>query len=419
MPWVEVSTVSARCEFVKLAMTEGVSIRELCRRFSVSPKTAYKWMHRYRREGRDGLENRSRRPRGSPNRTQAEMERAVLRVRDRHPAWGGRKIHARLSAQGYTGVPSASTITAVLKRHGRIDPAESVKHSAFQRFEYPSPNALWQMDFKGHFALRRGRCHPLTILDDHSRFAVGLEACGDERTQTVQERLTRIFQRDGLPERILSDNGPPWGSCCMSQYTELSVWLIRLDICLIHGRPRHPETQGKDERFHRTLKAEVIGDRPWGHLMDCQREFDRWRDVYNLQRPHQALDMAVPASRYGCSPRPFPSSLPSIEYGPDDVVRQVKRCGEIKYRGRTFTVGHAFRGYPVALRPTSTDGLLDVFFCHQRVGRIDCRRCEDTRPDIRVASGRITPGSASHAFHTIHKKKKEAKKKKGYGYCCC
>ena len=377
MPWQEVSTVLLRQEFVMLATAEGANVRALCRRYTISPKTGYKWLGRYRRQGRTGVTDRSRRPHRSPTRTAPALERAVLAVRAAHPVWGGRKIRAVLLARGHPTLPSPSTMTAILQRHGQIAPEAAPKHTAWQRFEHDAPNRLWQMDFKGHFALLAGRCHPLTVLDDHSRFAVGLQACGDETGRTVQARLIACVRRYGLPEALLVDNGPPWGSDAAHPHTPLTAWLIRLGVRIRHGRPYHPQTQGKDERFHRTLKAEVLGTRVLRDLAHCQREFDRWREVYNLQRPHEALAMAVPASRYRVSPRAFPEVLPPIEYGPADLVRKVAEGGELSYRNRTFRVGKAFRGYPVALRPTLVDGVFDVFFCHQRVAQVNLRTQEE------------------------------------------
>jgi len=372
MPWREVSTMSERCEFVKLALAEGVSMTELCRRFHISPKTGYKWLQRFNADGVEGLVDRSRRPRRSPRRTGGRLERVVLAMRETHPAWGGRKIAALLRGRGHEDVPSPSTITAILRRRGCIDPAESPKHRAWHRFEHPVPNALWQMDFKGHFALSRtGRCHPLTVLDDHSRFSLGLQACSNETAVTVQQRLTCIFDRFGLPERMLMDNGSPWSGQEVTDNTQLGVWLMRLGIRVTHGRPYPPQTQGKDERFHRTLQAELLGRQTWPDLLSCQRAFDRWRDVYNLERPHEALSMAVPASRYRPSGRPFPAVLPPIDYGPDAIVRRVQGKGEIYFRGRVYRLGRAFIGHPVALRPTVRDGQWRVVFCQQALGAVN------------------------------------------------
>jgi transposase InsO family protein len=373
MPWKEVSLMSIRQEFVMLAQSTQANIQVLCRRFGISRKTAYKWLRRYQEQELVGLLDRSRRPHHSPKRSSISIEEDVLKIRDQHPAWGGRKIRARLQALGQRSVPSSSTVHAILQRHGRILKEESDKHRAFQRFEYDAPNALWQMDFKGHFAMKQGRCHPLTVLDDHSRFAVGLQACANEQRQTVQERLSNMFERYGLPDRILADNGAPWGSGVPSELTSLAIWLIRLGIRLIHGRPYHPQTQGKDERFHRTLKAELLSPGSWEDLDYCQRQFDRWRDVYNLERPHQALGMQTPAQRYQPSSRVFPKQLPLIEYGPGDDVRQVQDKGKVFYQGRVLRLSHALKGFPVALRPTAQDGVYEVFFCQQRVTQVDLK----------------------------------------------
>ncbi len=208
MPWKDASLMSLRLEFVTLAAAEGANVRELCRRYGISPETAYKWVGRYRAGGPDALADRSRRPASSPRRCPDALEAEVLRLRDQHPAWGGRKLRARLVALGHDA-PAASTITAILRRHGRLDPARAAAHTPFTRFEHDVPNRLWQIDFKGHFATAGGRCHPLTALDDHSRFALGLIACGDEQDATVRGHLTALFRRYGLPERVLCDNGPP------------------------------------------------------------------------------------------------------------------------------------------------------------------------------------------------------------------
>jgi len=273
--------------------------------------------------------------------------------------------------QGYHDLPSVSTMTAILHRHDCIDPLDTTKHQPCQRFEAAEPNLLWQMDFKGDFPLLHGRCYPLTILDDHSRFSLGLVACSNQRRETVQQHLINTFRRYGLPQRLLTDNGGPWGSCGYDAYTELGVWMIHLGIKLSHSRICHPQTLGKEERFHRTLKAEVIATRSFESTDHCQHSFDHWRTVYNFERPHEALAMAVPASRYHPSPREYPETLPPIVYGPDDIVRKVGDHGEISFRGKEFKIGKAFYRSHVALRPSTTDGLYNVFFCHEHIAQIN------------------------------------------------
>jgi transposase InsO family protein len=352
MGWQESSIVEQRLEFVVLAALEGANVAELCRRFGISRVTGHKWIARFKAGGRASLEDLPRRPLSSPARTSDELEAAVLALRDKHPAWGGRKLRVRLQALGAGAVPASSTITAILRRHGRLEAAQSEKHTAFQRFERERPNELWQMDFKGHVPMHvGGRCHPLTVLDDHSRFSIGLRACGDERRETVQAELVAMFRRYGLPERMLSDNGPPWGvPQGMGRHTKLTMWLMRLGVGISHGRPQHPQTQGKEERFHRTLKAELLSRQELRNMEHSQRAFDEWREVYNLDRPNEAIGLATPATRYRPSERAFPENLPEIEFSPGDIVRLVKRDGALSYANRFWYVGEAFAGERVGVR---------------------------------------------------------------------
>jgi transposase InsO family protein len=321
--------------------------------------------------GREGLTDRSRRPHSSPARTDAAVEARIVELRDRHPAWGARKLHRRLQDLGIEGLPAHSTVNTILARHGRLDAAESAKHKTFIRFEHAAPNDLWQMDFKGHFALAGQRCHPLTVIDDHSRFAVGLRACANEQWTTVRAELMTLFERYGLPRRILADNGSPWGDDADRPYARLTVWLLRLDIPLSHGRPYHPQTQGKAERFHRSLVEEVVERETFADLAHCQRRFDAWRQIYNTERPHQALKMEVPLRRYQASPRSLPTELPPVEYNSSDTVRLVDRAGKISFKGRSIRVGKAFQGYRVALRPTDQDGCFTICFRHYHVASLD------------------------------------------------
>jgi transposase InsO family protein len=375
MPWGERSTVSLRREFVMLALRDGVNFSELCRRQGIERRIGYKWLERYRSEGEAGLVDRSRRPLGSPHRTVGKIEAAVIELRSKHPCWGARKLARRLRDLGHEHIPSVSTITAILHRHGLIDPKASASHRAFTRFEHHRPNGLWQMDFKGHFPTSRGRCHPLTMLDDHSRFALKIAACADEQLETVIGAVKSVFRRYGLPDRMLTDNGAPWGSPWNSgetrSFTAFEAWLMRLGIGISHGRPHHPQTQGKDERFHRTLKAEVIGERVWRNLEECDRAFEAWRHVYNSERPHQALGLATPSTRYQLSQRPFPEQLPPIDYGAGAMVRKVQDHGRISLEGYNFDIGKAFIGQTVALWPATTDGRYDVFYCTTKVAEID------------------------------------------------
>jgi len=364
--------MSLKLEFVRLAILEMSNKRELCRRFGISPRTGYKWIKRYTKEGEAGLQEKSRRPHNNPNKSSLTLERQILEVREKHRAWGGRKIKAYMERSGNKGIPSPSTITMILKRNNMIKKEESIKHKAFQRFEMEAPNQLWQMDFKGYFTLHNGQnCHPLSIIDDYSRFLVGLKACPNQKRMTVQDHLTDIFQHYGLPERMLMDNGAPWGHDLDTPYTFFNVWLIRLGIKISHGRPYHPQTQGKDERLHRTLNTELLSYVSLADMNECQNEFDKWRDCYNYERPHEAIGLQTPSDRYLPSLRRFPESLPVIAYSFCDHIRKVDDRGIIFFKNRKFRVGKAFRFSEVGLKSTPMDGIFDVYFCCQKISQIN------------------------------------------------
>ncbi len=373
MPWKESSRMSSRVEFVMLADAPGSNMKTLCQSFGVSRKTGYKWLDLYRRHGEEGLKERSRRPLSSPKRCSDELEAAVLALHEKYPCWGARKLRALLPEA--TGKPHPNTIAAILKRHGRqLVPHVDRINPAKGRFEHEEPNSLWQMDFKGHFALTNSaaeRCHPLTVLDDHSRYSLCLAACSGEDRLQVKAALTQTFLKYGMPRRITCDNGAPWGTAGHGTISRLEVWLIRLGIRVSHSRPHHPQTQGKDERFHRTLKRELLARYGFGSIAECQDAFDAWRTQYNLIRPHEALGQLAPVTRYQPSGRSFPASLPPVEYDDGETVRKVQRHGQISFNGRYYFVGEGLYQEPVAIRPTEHDGIFNVIFCDREVAQIN------------------------------------------------
>lgn len=382
MPFETVTVMDQRHDFVALAQQPGSNISQLCLRFGITRRTGYKWLERYRSAGLEGLSDRSRKPYGSPGKTPPEVEAAVIELRKANPAWGAKKLGHVLLRDGQLGhfvVPSRPTITAILHRAGLIAREESERARPLQRFERESPNDLWQMDFKGPiYLVGKKACHPLTITDDHSRYNIGLFACRDQRHLTVKAHLEYVFGRYGIPWAILTDNGPPWGSAGQREdggpsYTELGKWLIRVGIRLCHGRPYHPQTQGKEERFHRTLKAELLSGAQFEGYEQCQRGFNKWRKKYNHYRPHEAIGMQVPSQRYKPSKRSFPSRLPEPEYSPWDEVRAADSSGQVSFRGRAFRIGKAFGGEYVALRQSMEDGTFDVYFYKQRIKTISLR----------------------------------------------
>jgi transposase InsO family protein len=331
---------------------------------------AYKWLERWDAGERD-LADHSRRPHASPQRTDAGMEEKVLSVRDAHPAWGARKIAGFLDRAG-TEPPAVSTVHAILRRHDRIVPPPRGE-KAHLRFEKEAPNHLWQMDFKGWVRLGNdARCHSLTVIDDHSRYVPCLKACGDQKTHTVQAHLQTTFQHYGLPDAMFVDNGTPWGNASGRHWTRLRVWLLKLGIETIYSRPYHPQGRGKNERFHRSLREEVFALKHFHGFSQVQHAFDIWREIYNFQRPHEALGLKVPADRYRPSLRPMPRRLPVIEYDAGEIVRTVPRSKDyISFKGRLWKVPEAFRGERLAIRHGQKDGLYAVCFAAHRIATID------------------------------------------------
>jgi transposase InsO family protein len=391
MPWSEVSVMDQRREFVQLAMQEGANRRELCRRFGISPDVGYKWLRRWEAGDRE-LADQSRRPKRMPKRSAVVVEAQVVAVRDKHPAWGARKI-AHCLKRGGQAVPAPSTVHRILCRNDRIKPSENAPPNPGHRFEKEAPNQLWQMDFKGHIPLTNGmRCHPLTVVDDHSRYVPCLKACGNEQRHTVQEHLTATFRRYGLPEAFYIDNGSPWGDTSGVRWTGLKVWLLKLGIRVVHARPRHPQGRGKNERFHRTLNAEVFAMHLFRTLPEVQRAFDAWRMVYNLERPHQGLGMDVPASRFKPSSRPMPPRLPEVQYESGEIVRTVSSTRHyISFKGQMWKVPQAFAGERLAVRPLDCDGHYGIFFASWQVASIDLTTGQ-TVSDVSEQMSAMSPG---------------------------
>ena len=376
MSWREMSVADQRQEFVLLASLAGANVSALCERFGISRQTGHLWLRRFA-AGEQSFADRSRRPLHSPCRLSDELEAKILAVRDAHPAWGARKIAAVLRRDGIAS-PADSTVHAVLRRHSRIAPESAGR--AFGAFERSEPNALWQMDFKGRVRLGHSAwLHPLTVIDDNSRFAVGLAACANQQTQTVQARLETTFRHHGLPEAIYVDNGSPWGGGQPRQWTPLRVWLLKLGIETIHSKPYHPQGRGKNERFHRSLKAEVLSLALFSGFEDAQAAFDRWRHVYNRERPHQALDFATPAERYRPSKRAYPETLPAPAYAPGEIVRRVGTTkAYVSFHNRLWRVPEAFAGEVLALRPRQPDGRFAICFGAIEIASLDLNSPESS-----------------------------------------
>ncbi|MDP3792565.1 MAG: IS481 family transposase [bacterium] len=359
--------MSQKKAFIESVLSGEETFRQVCNVFQISRQAGYKLLKRFKQEGYSGLQTRARKPHTIPHKTSSKIEDKIIKLRIKQPTWGARKIEAYYERQGIQ-MPCRSVITDILKRRGYIDREESLKRKKLIRFEKETHNELWQMDFKGCFAmLNLERCYPLTILDDHSRFLLCIYACKGEKRLPVQKRLKHVFEEYGLPEQINVDNGNPWGNARLFKHTQLTVWLMRLGIKVSHSRPRHPQTNGKLERFHRTLKNDVIKRNEIKNLPHAQHLFTQWREIYNNVRPHEALQMLTPHERYQPSIRKMPAILPSIEYADGAVVRKVRGNGGFSIDGKEFFPGEAFQGLPVEVRKNEETKTIEVFFCRTRI----------------------------------------------------
>jgi len=357
MPWKVFSVSEQRLAFVDLVDGLGYPVARACREFGISRKTGYKWLNRARADPTGGLSNRSRRPNNSPNRIDQRVERRILDVRDKS-GWGARKIRSLLQRR-HVEVPSIKTVHNVLRRSGRVQPPPRAA-PPLQRFERGQPNELWQMDFKGPVEVARRRRHPLAVVDDHSRFLLVLRLCNDHTFHTTWQCLWEAFGEFGLPDSLLSDNEFGTKHTVPKTLSQFDSKLVRLGIRPIHGRPYHPQTQGKIERLNGTLQRELYPRARMDQVHHFQADADRWRRVYNTIRPHEALDDQPPLSRWRPSPRRRPDTLPPVEYPADSIVRKVAPAGDIRYRGARILAGHGLIGQYV--RVEERDGAIVLYY---------------------------------------------------------
>ena len=360
MPWKAICPMDERVHFISLVNESDETFTALCERFGISRKTGYKWVARYEAQGAAGLSEQRPVARTCPHRTSAEVLDKVIELRKEHPTWGPKKLRARLDALGVEALPAASTIGDALHKHGLIRPRRRRVHPPMhpQPIEPTvAPNDTWCVDFKGHFAVGdKTRCYPLTITDHTTRFLLKCEGLAEADEAAVRPHFERAFREFGLPTRIRSDNGPPFATAGIGGLSALAVWWIRLGITPERIEPGHPEQNGRHERMHRTLKAEVASP-PAASMLAQQRAFDQFRRVYNTERPHEALEMKTPSSRYTLSRRVLPERLSSPAYADTMKVRKLDSKGRLSFAGQTTktTVSALLAHEPVGLEPVDED----------------------------------------------------------------
>jgi putative transposase len=382
MPWKEASPMDQRTQFIADHLRDTLSITELCELYGISRKTGYKWIERYLRQGPAGLEELSRRPRRSPHQTPEAIVSAILGARRRHPRWGGRKLLALLHKQHPRwDLPGRSTASEILKRHGMIPRQRRRRrmgHPGKPTSQIVAPNDVWSADFKGQFLTGDGYyCYPLTVADGYSRYLLGCQGLGSTAERGAKPVFTRLFTEYGLPARIRTDNGVPFATTTLGRLSRLSAWWVRLGIVPEFIEPGHPEQNGRHERMHRTLKAETTRP-PAGSLAAQQRRFNIFREEFNYERPHEALDDETPATCYVPSPRPMPDRLPPLEYPDRFETRYVSANGGIRWNSHWVNVSTVCAGEYVGLEEIA-DGIWNVYFGPLRLGRFHERhmRIED------------------------------------------
>jgi putative transposase len=404
MPWKEVNVMELRKQFIRDWKLEMRSVKDLCAMYGISRQAGYNWIRRYEQDGLadpmqgDWSADRSHVAHAVHNRTDKQVEEALMQMRVSHPTWGARKLlHEVGLLYPWWVLPHESTVCDMLKRRGFVQSKprrRAVGHPGRPSLVVSGPGDCWSADFKGQFRMGNNRyCYPLTVTDNHSRYLLACQAMPGTLAQPSKIVFTRLFQEWGLPLRIRTDNGVPFaGTSALCRLSQLSVWWLKLGILPELIQPGKPQQNGRHERMHRTLKAEAT--RPAkGNLSAQQRRFNEYRVEFNEIRPHEALDMDKPVQRQEVSPRPMPRKLLAMEYPDWFEVRKVNSAGGMRWSRHWVNVSQALLGENVGLEQVQ-DGLWDVYFGVKRLGRLDERhmRIEDELGRLRRCTRPTRPG---------------------------
>lgn len=382
MPWSQTSPMDQRTQFIADYLRDSLAFAELCELYNISRKTGYKWVDRYLREGPAGLEDLPRRPRTSPRQTPEHVVAALVEARQRHPSWGGKKILALMQKKHpHWPLPHRATVCDIFNRHGLVPKKRHrrrIGHPGEPTTRITAPNKLWAADFKGQFKTGDGvYCYPLTLTDGYSRFLLACQGLYSTAVEDAKPVFIRVFKEFGLPERIRTDNGVPFATHTLARLSRRSAWWVRLGVLPELIEPGKPQQNGRHERMHRTLKAETT--RPAAATLRAQqRKFNAFRQEFNYERPHEALDQQTPASQYQYSHRPMPQRLPPLEYPDHFERRYVSANGGIRWRNDWVNVSIVCAGEYVGLEEID-DGLWNVYFGPLKLGRLHERhmRIED------------------------------------------
>ena len=378
MTWESKTVEDMRREFVEAAKS-GENLSRLCREFGISRPTAYKWISRY--DAHEPLTDKSKSPHTLPNKTPDEIEQLILSVRDENPGWGGKTIHQVLLNQGYEGLPCSKTVSNILKRNSRISPEESLKHIPFKRFERDKCNQMWQTDFKGEFPTADGKyCFPLNIIDDHSRFLIKI-APHTDTANVVLPAFENAFYEFGKPDSVLSDNGSQF-SGFKHGYTQFEKWLMNNNVLPIHCRIKHPQTQGKIERFHGTMKRELLNHKTFSDIEDANKELQEWRLKYNNLRPHEALNMKTPAEVYSPSEKIYTGKIDKYEYDGQYHVIKVNSWGYLRFDKWQVYLSETMIGEYIEFRPDPLGNSFIACYRNFKIAEFDAHTGERINRNI-------------------------------------
>lgn len=375
MPWIISNVMEQKAYFISLARAHYTPFTHLCQQFGISPKTGYKWLNRAKDANLfESIKDRSRKPQHSPNKTPDDVESILIKLRKKYPYWGAKKIML-LCKEQYPKVtlPSERTVNRIFGRYGLLTKESPPGQKYTHRFEYERPNDLWQMDYKGEFNYARWcLCFPLTVIDDHSRFNLVLDAHHQLSWQQTQESLKMAFIRYGMPKSFLMDRGALWYTAHSKiHWTRLTVWLMRLGIQLIFSSANHPQTLGKAERFHRTLKYDLIQRTQFRNMQHIQECFNIFQHEYNYIRPHEALGLQRPFQRYSKSDQHYPEKLPELQYPEGAHVKRLTSAGTLFYHGQHWFISEALVDQYVML--IDNNDFVDIFFNKTLVKTIDLK----------------------------------------------
>lgn len=376
MPWKETKMTEERMNFALKSLQEGVNISELCAAYGISRKTGYKWRARYMKEGAMGLNDLSRKPSESPKQLSEALMCQIVKLHERHPKWGPKKIRALLlrDIAFASEAPSESSLKRVFERCGWTRKRIRRKHKEGGRISTAtragSNNEVWTVDFKGWWRTAdRQRCEPLTVRDEYSRYVLTAQPMTSTDTESVKAVFEKLFERYGLPKAIRSDNGSPFASYSgILGLSRLSAWWLSLGISLERGRPGKPQDNGGHERMHRDIAREVQACAQ-GSLSEQAAALELWRETFNNVRPHESLAMKTPAQLYRASERKYEGTPHDIAY-PGMISRRVNKRGYISYEKHLIPISTAVSGWSVGLKPLDNDHL-EVFFADQYLGQIE------------------------------------------------